>query len=74
MTCPFFKESYFGICDAQDAIHVPSIDEMERFCFRSSYSTCPKISSLQEPEKSEEPCAANGSHKSPAQLDWPRFQ
>ena len=43
MSCPYFKEGYFGICVAPDAIHVPSIDEMERLCFRSWYEICPNI-------------------------------
>lgn len=41
MSCPYFREGYFGICVAPDAIHVPGIDEMERFCFRSWYGNCP---------------------------------
>jgi hypothetical protein len=45
MNCPYFRESYFGICVAPDSVHVPSIDEMERLCFRSSYVTCPNIAS-----------------------------
>lgn len=45
MNCPYFRESYFGICVAPRSVHVPSIDEMERLCFRSSYINCPNISS-----------------------------
>jgi hypothetical protein len=44
MTCPHFKEGYFGLCDAPDAIHVPTIDEMERFCFKACYADCPSLS------------------------------
>jgi hypothetical protein len=73
MSCPYFKESYFGICVAQDAIHVPSIDEMERFCFRSWYSTCPNISCLKNPEKSGKPCTKGGRHNSAELLAWPPF-
>jgi hypothetical protein len=73
MSCPYFKESYFGICVAQDAIHVPSIDEMERFCFRSWYSTCPNIAHLKDPERSGKSCAAGGCHKSPELPAWPPF-
>ncbi len=43
MSCPYFKEGTFGICVAPDAIHVPSINEMEKFCFRSWYGTCPNL-------------------------------
>jgi hypothetical protein len=41
LSCPYFKEGYFGICVALDAIHVPSIAEMETFCFRVFYERCP---------------------------------
>jgi hypothetical protein len=51
MSCPYFRESDFGICVALNAIHVPSIDEMERFCFRSSYSICPNLTLPNGPEK-----------------------
>ncbi len=43
MSCPYFKEGIFGICVAPDAIHVPSISEMEKFCFRSWYGSCPNL-------------------------------
>ena len=65
MSCPYFKESYFGICVAQDAIHVPSIDEMERLCFRSWHSTCPNISRLKDPEKSGKPFTKSDRRKRP---------
>ena len=44
MTCPYFKEGYFGICVAPDAIHVPDIAEMQSFCLRSHYELCPSFS------------------------------
>jgi hypothetical protein len=44
MSCPYFKEGYFGICVAPDAIHVPGIAEMESFCFRPYYEACPNFS------------------------------
>ena len=61
MSCPYYKEGYFGICDAPDAnaIHVPSIDEMERFCFRSWYERCPYISLLSD-RNSRQPSGASG--------------
>jgi len=43
VSCPYFKEGYFGICVAPDAIHVPSIAEIETFCFRVFYESCPKF-------------------------------
>jgi hypothetical protein len=74
MSCPYFKESCFGTCGARDAIHVPSIDEMERFCFSSWYFTCPIILRMEEPEKSGNPCASGSCRKDPAELAWRRFQ
>jgi hypothetical protein len=44
MNCPYFREAYFAICVAKDVIHVPSIDEMERFCFRTWHRICPQLS------------------------------
>lgn len=43
MSCPYFKEGHFGICVAPDAIHVPSIAEVETFCFRVFYESCPNF-------------------------------
>ncbi len=62
MSCPYFKEGYFGICvaPAPDAIHVPSIDEMERLCFRSWYHLCPNIAHLKSPEDKGRSRAAGG--------------
>lgn len=44
MCCPYFREGYFGICVAPDAIHVPGIAELEKFCFRKRYKSCPSFS------------------------------
>jgi len=63
MSCPYFKEGYFGICVAPDAIHVPGIDEMERFCFREGYGNCPNIAFLKDSQSGEESCTNNGHHK-----------
>jgi hypothetical protein len=43
MGCPYFREGYFGICVAPDAIHVPSIAEMETLCFKTRYAACPNF-------------------------------
>ncbi len=43
MSCPYFKEGYFGICVAPDAIHVPTIAEMETYCFKVGYEICPNL-------------------------------
>jgi hypothetical protein len=53
MNCPYFKEGYFGICDAPDAIHVPTIMELESFCFRDHYDACPHLSGVNKSEGSE---------------------
>lgn len=45
MNCPYFREGYFGICVAPDSVHVPAISEMESYCFRTHYGTCPHFSS-----------------------------
>jgi len=49
MTCPYFKEGYFGVCDAPDSTHVPTIAEMETFCFKASYEGCPNFEDIAEP-------------------------
>ncbi len=56
MSCPYFKEGYFGICVAPDAIHVPNISEMESFCFKEHYGACPSFSD-EESEAEEIPPA-----------------
>ncbi|MDA8434195.1 MAG: hypothetical protein M0Z60_14720 [Nitrospiraceae bacterium] len=43
MSCPYFREGYFGICVAPDAVHVPNIQELESFCFRTWYTRCPSL-------------------------------
>ncbi len=43
MSCPYFKEGYFGICVAPDAVHVPNIRELERYCFRPWFRRCPSL-------------------------------
>jgi|WetSurMetagenome_2_1015567.scaffolds.fasta_scaffold00671_7 hypothetical protein len=40
MVCPCFIEDYVGFCTSSDVSYVPSIDEMERFCFTGGYCSC----------------------------------
>jgi hypothetical protein len=40
MVCPCFMEDYVGFCTSSEVSYVPSIDEMERFCFTSEYCSC----------------------------------
>ncbi len=41
MSCPFFKQEYVGACAAGESPHVPSIAELERYCFRAEFGGCP---------------------------------
>lgn len=40
MACPCFIEDYVGFCGGSDVPYVPSIDEMEQFCFTDRCTTC----------------------------------
>lgn len=48
LSCPYFKQGYFGVCVAPDAIHVPDIGEMQSFCCRPYYSGCPSFSDSEQ--------------------------
>lgn len=41
MNCPCFKETSVGLCDASKKLRVPSISEMEIYCFRTAFRYCP---------------------------------
>lgn len=41
MNCPCFKETSIGLCDASRKLHVPSITEMDKYCFKTSFRRCP---------------------------------
>jgi hypothetical protein len=43
MSCPYFKDGYFGICVAFESIYVPSIEKMETYCFGDQYGLCPNL-------------------------------
>ncbi len=53
MSCPHFKEGYFGICVAPNAVHVPSIAEMEKFCFKVRYENCPNLEHIEGLDEAE---------------------
>ncbi len=36
--CPYFKNGYFGSCTASASNHIPTIAEMEAYCFGQSRS------------------------------------
>jgi len=38
--CPFFKNGYFAVCNASGSDHVPSIADMEEYCFKD-HLLCP---------------------------------
>jgi len=40
MPCIYFNAEAFGVCSA-DGAHVPTILEMERYCFSKYHRTCP---------------------------------
>jgi hypothetical protein len=74
MSCPYFRESYFAVCVVPNAIHVPSIDEMERLCFRSWYLTCPNITRLKNSEDNRQSFAPRDPRKlNTEQLARPQF-
>jgi hypothetical protein len=41
MACHYFEKEYFGVCTASESNHVPSIAEMEKYCFKEYYRHCP---------------------------------
>lgn len=43
MSCPFFKEGYFGICAASEYTYIPSIARIETWCFNRDHASCPNV-------------------------------
>jgi hypothetical protein len=43
MSCPYFRESYFALCARSNSTYVPSIAEMEQYCFKDKFYFCPII-------------------------------
>ncbi len=41
MSCPYFEDAYVGVCNASDFPYVPSIAEMEQYCFKENHWFCP---------------------------------
>ena len=39
-SCHFFKKGYFGKCSAAESEYIPSIADMDRYCFREN-ARCP---------------------------------
>jgi hypothetical protein len=61
MSCPYFKQGYFGVCVAPDAIHVPDIGEMQSFCCRPYYRGCPNFSDAEQNDDTPEVPHAAGN-------------
>jgi hypothetical protein len=40
MVCPCFITDYAGFCSCSDILYVPSIDELEHFCFTRTFGSC----------------------------------
>ncbi len=54
MNCPCFKETSIGLCDASRKLYVPSIAEMDKYCYKTSFRHCPlfhRLSSAGEAAK-----------------------
>ena len=52
MSCPCLLEEYVGFCGGSDFPYVPSITEMEKWCFRDTYASCPVFESIKPPDLS----------------------
>jgi hypothetical protein len=37
MSCPYFKDGYFGICVAFESMYIPGIEKMETYCFSDQH-------------------------------------
>ncbi len=40
MLCPCLNTEHIGICSGTAAPHIPSIERMERYCFRDGFVSC----------------------------------
>jgi len=40
MICPCLNTEHIGICSGTTAPHIPSIERMERYCFRDGFVSC----------------------------------
>ena len=39
-SCHFFQKGYFGKCSACESEHIPSIADMDKYCFKEN-ARCP---------------------------------
>lgn len=40
MVCPCFIADYAGFCSVADILYVPSVEELEHFCFTRKFGVC----------------------------------
>ena len=57
MSCPCFIEDYFGVCTASKVPYIPSIGELERYCFQDDFQSCPIFKPVQQ--GNVQPCHYN---------------
>lgn len=50
MTCPCFISESIGVCVSSDLPFVPTVAEMEKYCFKKSFSFCPNYKPLNHKE------------------------
>ncbi len=49
MTCQHFKEDYVGYCSATDYPYIPSLRDLELFCFKD-FRACSFCDGFQNPD------------------------
>ena len=64
MSCPYFKDGYFGIFVAFESIYNPSIEKMETYCFSDRYRLCPDLATYL-PGNGINPAISHEDDKSP---------
>lgn len=52
MHCPFFtEENYVGVCSASQLPYVPSIDDLEKYCFTQKCRECRILRTFQSSDE-----------------------
>ncbi len=69
MNCPCLKEEYVGVCTASPLPFVPSIAELEQFCFCERFTECP----VHRRQTSPEPHGPEHVNSIPAKITVSRF-
>lgn len=55
VACKYFNDEKFGYCAAAGADYVPTLYEMERYCFSKYVRTCPKYGAVDDKPHDSEP-------------------